>query len=214
LFGSAASVRREKSGGHRADGSSLQKGDKLPFLPLGAAKTRSGMHQTRAAKAIGSASQFIHHHRKDFEGRARHSQQPIALIPGYQWDNFDILQRVKLLNQSFTVTGSCDRMGIRLQSQTLLTNNRKLLSQGLCNGAVQCAGDGQLIIMLNDRQTIGGYPVLGAVEAFSRARLAQLRPNTALTFVVTDALTVASRQTIWHQQLRNLSDAVETALTS
>ena len=37
--------------------------------------------------------------------------------------------------------------------------------------------DGQPIVLLNDRQTIGGYPRLGALTPLALARLAQCLPG-------------------------------------
>lgn len=42
------------------------------------------------------------------------------------------------------------------------------------------APDGQPIILLNDRQTIGGYPRLGALTPQAVARLAQCLPGQSL----------------------------------
>jgi allophanate hydrolase subunit 2 len=38
--------------------------------------------------------------------------------------------------------------------------------------------DGQPIVLLNDRQTIGGYPRLGALTPLAVARLAQCLPGS------------------------------------
>jgi allophanate hydrolase subunit 2 len=45
---------------------------------------------------------------------------------------------------------------------------------------VQVPPDGQPIILLNDRQTIGGYPRLGALTPQAVARLAQCLPGEKL----------------------------------
>jgi allophanate hydrolase subunit 2 len=47
-------------------------------------------------------------------------------------------------------------------------------------GAIQVPPDGQPIILLNDRQTIGGYPRIGALTPLSLARLAQRLPGSTL----------------------------------
>ena len=50
--------------------------------------------------------------------------------------------------------------------------------QGIPLGAIQVPPDGQPIVLLNDRQTIGGYPRLGALTPLSLARLAQCLPGS------------------------------------
>jgi len=84
----------------------------------------------------------------------------------------------------------------------------------LSKGAVQCTGDGQLIVMLNDRQTIGGYPVLGAVEAFSRAKLARSKPGMAFEFVLSEPLNVAAKLRIWRKQIENICTSVDQCFCS
>ena len=41
-------------------------------------------------------------------------------------------------------------------------------------GAIQVPADGQPIVLMNDRQTIGGYPKIGSVLSLDIAALAQL----------------------------------------
>jgi allophanate hydrolase subunit 2 len=55
-----------------------------------------------------------------------------------------------------------------------------MVSEGIPLGAVQVPADGQPIVLLNDRQTIGGYPRLGALTPLSLARLAQKLPGSVL----------------------------------
>ena len=58
-----------------------------------------------------------------------------------------------------------------------------MLSEGISLGAVQLPADGQPIILLCDRQTIGGYPKLGSVFSQDIAKLAQLMPGAKSTFL-------------------------------
>ncbi|MNC76331.1 KipI antagonist [compost metagenome] len=57
-----------------------------------------------------------------------------------------------------------------------------MISEGIPLGAVQVPPDGQPIVLLNDRQTIGGYPRLGALTPLALARLAQLLPGSVVRF--------------------------------
>ena len=57
-----------------------------------------------------------------------------------------------------------------------------MLSEGICHGAIQIPADGQPIVLLNDRQTIGGYPKIGSVIPLDTAKLAQLSPGSSIKF--------------------------------
>ena len=58
------------------------------------------------------------------------------------------------------------------------------LSEGIAYGAVQVPPDGQPIVLLNDRQTIGGYPKLGTVLSLDCWKLAQCVPGATVCFEV------------------------------
>jgi len=70
-----------------------------------------------------------------------------------------------------------------------------ILSEGICPGAIQVPPDGQPIILLNDRQTIGGYPKLGAALSTDVARLTQLTAGAKVHFapITTDTARRALR---------------------
>lgn len=55
-----------------------------------------------------------------------------------------------------------------------------MVSEGIPLGAIQVPADGQPIILLNDRQTIGGYPRLGALTPLAVAQLAQCLPGSVI----------------------------------
>ena len=57
-----------------------------------------------------------------------------------------------------------------------------MLSEGISLGAVQFPANGMPIILLCDRQTIGGYPKLGSVFSQDIAKLAQMLPGKKLRF--------------------------------
>ncbi|MNR29055.1 KipI antagonist [compost metagenome] len=68
-------------------------------------------------------------------------------------------------------------MGVRLLGPELQYLGKPMISEGIPLGAIQVPPDGQPIVLLNDRQTIGGYPRLGALTPLALARLAQCLPG-------------------------------------
>ena len=73
-------------------------------------------------------------------------------------------------------------MGFRLEGETVHSNMVGMLSEGICHGAVQIPADGQPIVLMNDRQTIGGYPKIGSVIPIDTSRLSQLSPGSRIRF--------------------------------
>ncbi len=101
----------------------------------------------------------------------------LELILGAQASGFTGQSLFNAFNQPWTVDVRSDRMGLRLTGEPLHYSGPGLISEGIPLGAVQVPPDGQPIILLNDRQTIGGYPRLGALSPLAVARLAQCLPG-------------------------------------
>ena len=93
---------------------------------------------------------------------------------------------IVLLGGSFTVSNRLDRMGCVLEGSPVESPETGMLSEGISLGAVQVPPDGQPIILLNDRQTIGGYPKLGSVLSVDLWKLVQCRPESQVRFEMTD----------------------------
>ncbi|WP_114325467.1 biotin-dependent carboxyltransferase family protein [Candidatus Colwellia aromaticivorans] len=103
-------------------------------------------------------------------------------IPSYQQKYFSSHQQRLFFSNEYTVSKSFDRMGYRLEGQAIACDIDGILSEGICHGAVQIPADGQPIVLLNDRQTIGGYPKIGAVSSIDTAKLGQLNQGGKVRF--------------------------------
>lgn len=102
---------------------------------------------------------------------------PLDLVLGAQIGQFSGQSLFDVFNRTWTIDSRADRMGIRLLGAALQYHGGPMISEGIPLGAVQVPPDGQPIVLLNDRQTIGGYPRLGALTPLALARLAQCLPG-------------------------------------
>jgi antagonist of KipI len=83
----------------------------------------------------------------------------------------------------YAITPQSDRMGYRLQGEPLQRQKpRELISCGLANGTIQVPPDGQPIILLADRQTIGGYPIIATLIHADLPLISQCVPGDKLRF--------------------------------
>jgi allophanate hydrolase subunit 2 len=57
-----------------------------------------------------------------------------------------------------------------------------LWSEPTVPGAIQVPPDGRPLVLMADRQTVGGYPLLGAVLSPDCRRLSQASPGTRIKF--------------------------------
>lgn len=161
VLGSCASMLREGLGGLHGDGQALAHADELGWN----AATDAGREVPRA---------FI----------PRYSPCPrLSLVMGAQIGDFGGQSLFDAFNCEWLIDTRADRMGIRLDGPRLQCNRSSMVSEGIPLGAVQVPPDGQPIILLNDRQTIGGYPRLGALTPQAVARLAQCLPGQKVRLV-------------------------------
>ncbi len=96
--------------------------------------------------------------------------------PEIDWLNHDCVNQNR--PQLFKLSNQCDRMGYQLRSDPwLLNENKELLSTAVTKGTVQLTPSGQLIILMSDCQTTGGYPRVAQVASVDLRVLAQLKPG-------------------------------------
>lgn len=158
VMGSCATVRREQLGGLDGSGQALFEGDRLHWLDGVSAAPRELPAQT--ATSLSSPT--------------------LAVVLGAQIGDFSGQSLFDTFNSDWTVDQRADRMGVRLRGPVLHSARSSMISEGVPLGAIQVPADGQPIILLNDRQTIGGYPRLGALTPAAVAQLAQCLPGTSL----------------------------------
>jgi biotin-dependent carboxylase-like uncharacterized protein len=158
VLGSCATVSREGLGGLEGNGKALAEGDRLTY---------------------SGASVELHalpaHRIPDIS-----CSRPLDVVMGAQIGQFSGVSLFDAFNSDWTLDSRADRMGMRLLGPELVYQGNPMISEGIPLGAIQVPPDGQPIILLNDRQTIGGYPRLGALTPLSLARLAQQLPGSVL----------------------------------
>jgi antagonist of KipI len=86
------------------------------------------------------------------------------------------------LKSTLTISPQSSRMGYRLQGASLPSRKSEILSRGVVTGTVQLPPDGNPVILMADRQTTGGYPVLGHVAWVDLPVLAAAWPGEKLSF--------------------------------
>nr|WP_314490568.1 biotin-dependent carboxyltransferase family protein [uncultured Pseudomonas sp.] len=155
VLGSCATVVREQLGGPDGFGRALLAGDELSY---------DGVAPPLRELEVQLQPVF--------------SANPLLdLVMGAQIGAFSGQSTFDAFNSSWTLDSRADRMGIRLLGPALVYQGAPMISEGIPLGAIQVPPDGQPIVLLNDRQTIGGYPRLGALTPLALARLAQCLPG-------------------------------------
>ena len=106
-----------------------------------------------------------------------------TVLKAYLYEGFNTAPQTLLAN-TYTVTQRANRMAYRLSGPKidLPVEAYHCQSAGVPFGAIQLPPDGQPIILLKDRQTMGGYPVIGCIDEQSAWLLSQLRPGGKIVF--------------------------------
>ncbi|MGJ8581759.1 MAG: biotin-dependent carboxyltransferase family protein [Psychromonas sp.] len=164
-LGSVSCVLRDHLGGIDQQGHQLNNGELVPYQP-----TRR--HYTRAVP-----TQFI----PTFEKTIK-----LGVLPTYQFHEFSESARTTFFNESYTVTPEMDRMGYRLKGTPIEVKKQHFISEGIALGAIQIPANGQPIVLMRDRQTIGGYPKIGCVCQRDLKQLSQATPGTQIQFFEQD----------------------------
>jgi biotin-dependent carboxylase-like uncharacterized protein len=176
-LGSTSTVVRESLGGVARNGDALKAGDIIGFKP----------HPLPTRKSRQMTFRF----KPDYN-------LPITLrvIEGYQHNDFSQEAINDFYSGQFEISPNSNRMGYRLEGQTIKPPYDGILSEGIALGSIQVPNDGNPIILLNDHQTIGGYPKFGCVARIDLPRLAQAKPGQSVSFIQGDR---EGLQDVWCQ---------------
>jgi antagonist of KipI len=163
-LGSASTNLRAQIGGFQ--GRALQKNDRL-FFNLRTTNNEQRTNFKLSPSLLPFYSRF----------------PTIRVVAGAEWESLTEESRREFLSASFKIRNESDRMGFRLLGEPLeLQEKIELVSSAVTFGTVQLLPDGQLIVLMADHQTTGGYPRVANIVAVDLPLLAQLNPNDALNF--------------------------------
>jgi antagonist of KipI len=181
------------AGGYK--GRSFQKDDEVP------------LHEIRMSGDVIQKKEFYVFPWKADTNWGDPFEKEIAVLPGKEWDLLTGESREKFFDQSYVPTPQSDRMGYTLRADALkMSVPEEMISSAVCFGTVQLLPDGQLILLMADHQTTGGYPRIAHVISAHHHKLAQVRPGESISFRITDHETAEAllvKQQHHLQQLQN-----------
>lgn len=120
--------------------------------------------------------------------------RPRFMRPAFAWNREPFVLRAldgpqadwfppdQFFDQWFRVAESSNRMGLRLEGESLAVPDAEMISEPVCPGAVQVTPDRRCIVLGVDAQTIGGYAKIAQVISADLDKLGQLRPGDQIRF--------------------------------
>ena len=109
----------------------------------------------------------------------------VRITKGAEFKNLTRASKETIEVENFTLSNSSDRMGFRLEGAGLVIRGEKeLLSTAVDFGTIQLLPDGQMIILMADHQTTGGYPRIAHIVPTDLPLAAQLGANDKIAFKI------------------------------
>jgi len=157
-----------KAGAGGYKGRQLQKGDELLFEPVAFQTSDELVRLPWRYNAVEDVT------------------NEIEFLPGPEWSWLTEKSQASYCNNAFIISTSSDRMGYRLQGEKLeQRTTEQLISSPVNFGTVQLLPNGQLIVLMADHQTTGGYPRIASVISAHLPKLAQQTAGNEIKFVTT-----------------------------
>ena len=118
------------------------------------------------------------------------NEQEIRFIPGPAWNDLSPASIQLLMQAFFTIDAKSNRMGFLLNGPSIqLSASKQYLSSAVTKGTLQLLPNGQIIVLMADHQTIGGYANLGQIILVDLPRLAQLNNHSHFKLSITNVQT-------------------------
>ncbi|MBP7377145.1 MAG: biotin-dependent carboxyltransferase family protein [Pyrinomonadaceae bacterium] len=118
----------------------------------------------------------------------RYSRLPtVRVVKGGEYEMLKSKSRSLLESSVFQISNNSNRMGYRLIGEPMvLTAPTEILSSAVNFGTIQLFPDGQLIVLMADHQTTGGYPRIANVIEYDLPLLAQIGASDKVAFHLID----------------------------
>ena len=159
-----------KAGVGGLEGRSLKKDDRLPFNAE--LKIKNSEFHFRVSRSLIPIY---------------NSFPTVRVIRGAEYGLLSEEARQEFVEQSFTIGLQSDRMGFRLEGKPVtLEKQHEFISSAVSFGTIQLLPDGQLIILMADHQTTGGYPRLAHIISEDLPLVGQLGAKDGVGFHLVD----------------------------
>jgi antagonist of KipI len=106
----------------------------------------------------------------------------LRVLEGPQSQVFSSETRRQFMAAEFRIGANSNRMAYRLEGPRLDTPAREMISDATPMGAIQVLPNGEALLLMADRQTVGGYPKIAVLISADLPKAAQLCPGHRVRF--------------------------------
>lgn len=133
----------------------------------------------------------------------------VRVTAGAEFENLTALGEQNFLKTDFLISPESNRMGFRLAGEPVfLHDHQEIVSSAVDFGTIQLLPDGQMIILMADHQTTGGYPRLANIISTDLPLAAQLSANDKIAFELVSLAEAENRLLEFEKNLNILKTAV------
>jgi antagonist of KipI len=137
----------------------------------------------------------------------------IECIIGSEWNRLSDEAKEIFHDCWFEITVDSDRMGYRLKGREMeMKLKDPMISSPAGFGAIQLLPGGQLIVLMADHQTTGGYPKVAHVITADLPLLAQKIPGSVIRFKMVELADAEKKHVDQQTYLRQIQEAAGTRL--
>ncbi len=117
----------------------------------------------------------------------QNENKDIYVLKGPEWNYLTEESKKDFVINSYSILPSSDRMGYRLSGPALsCKSENEIISSAVCFGTIQLLPDGQLIVLMADHQTTGGYPRIAQIVTANLSKIAQKGGLEKIQFTFVD----------------------------
>ncbi len=109
------------------------------------------------------------------------NENELLVFKGPEFDQLSEKQKVELFTSRYTVSNMANRMAIQLEER-LPNDIQPILTSPVLPGTVQLTPSGNIIVLMRDCQTTGGYPRILQLSEKSIDHIAQKRTKAQFSF--------------------------------
>lgn len=132
----------------------------------------------------------------------------VRILKGIEWEMMNEASQATFAKTAFTISGQSSRMGYRLKGGALSTHaSCDIISSPVTQGTIQLTASGELIVLMADAQTVGGYPRVAQIGAANLPILAQKKPGEQVHFQL---ITQQEAEELYLKQLGELRSIQQT----
>ncbi|MBA3674228.1 MAG: biotin-dependent carboxyltransferase family protein [Chitinophagaceae bacterium] len=140
--------------------------------------------------------------------RTQVSNKDIRFIKGPEWDWLTYDAQKVFAESNFQILNNSNRMGYHLKGNSLkVKEDKQLISSGVAFGTIQLLPNGQMIVLMADHQTTGGYPRIAQIISADLPLLAQRNPGDEIKFYEVEHDFAEQQLIEQHMQLVQLQNA-------